>query len=662
MNILCLMKKINFKQKKYVVPAILFVYTLVLGYLVTDLFLEPASMSKFIPFIYILTTVYIVYYTVMFCWELRHPHSPHIGKKEYNLEDAFGVKTIYVSPYDEEPGDEAPEIEEPESVVPELEYEDLMPLYDTTPVVVMDDLELARRSLSDYSLGEWIYYCCIGFEFDAEFDHLLICLNINRRTYRKPLYASDIRDIVVVSDEGRFTSDVSSWWKRKDLAVKYFRDEIISEHEMVEVKQSYGLGREVPFNPMLFDIRDIVASDLWFEISECNIVRCGYDIYKVYACIKDGPILNAKISDDDLDIYLEKDLDGQYKKNIPPENFVVKYLLNHISREYPKHEGIVEEVDSYELTGEPPVFRYDDNLHLSLLMESEALTDTRVLCVKDGILRRYYLETSIYGIHRAVMLNYDVVSEILEINEKLDFTHRITPEDVACFYWGHEFKYLKNGCIPENPQILIKTLKDIVSLPEEYDVVDYPKTDYFSVLHIKKEDVRIYQEKIEDDLTDQYVYNLRIGIGSSNFWYRLTINDICNYLERDECGRFTRRVSIEQLASNHIKMYAGVVKMYKAGVPQTVIIEATGVSKHYIRKIINNLALNKPRTHLSELKAAKRQQIREDFVNGVDLTDLRFKYGLKEYKTLYKLLGSMVSGQNAVVPREFEEFVKITTP
>ena len=68
----------------------------------------------------------------------------------------------------------------------------------------------------------------------------------------------------------------------------------------------------------------------------------------------------------------------------------------HIERVYPQY---VQEVDSYELTGEPPVFRYDDNLHLSLLMESEALTDTRVLCVKDGILRRYYLETSIYGIH-----------------------------------------------------------------------------------------------------------------------------------------------------------------------------------------------------------------------------------------------------------------------
>lgn len=673
-------------------------------------------MSAFSTYIIILIIVYIVYYAVAILRELSNSHGKgytiNETEAEITPESVFGFKEVYVSDglYKDDTFDVSedyipaqdntfyeelkrqaeeyfpsiPDYQEDmdskefsaatdEPVVEEEEYSADQEFYDEElfsavfPQKLEKTTHVVRKEIvapepTRFDLERWLRYSQVGFKFDTNYRYLLICLYINRREYEKKMGAEDIRDIMDVSDEGKIISDISSWWKRQDLAVKYFRDEIISEHEMVEGIPTYGLGREVPFNPMPFDIRNIPVTNLWFEISDCHVIRTGFGTYGILASIKDGPILTAKISDDDLDIYLEKDLEGHYRKNIPPESLMVKYLLSHISRDYPKHEGIVEEVDGYELTGEPPVFMYDENFCLSDEKKSEALLETRILCVKDGGWRRYYLETSIYGIHRAVMLKSEEVSKILEINERLEFTRNITPEDVAGFYWGHEFKYLKNGCVPEPPRLLIDILKDGVALPEEYDVVDYPKTDYFSVLQIKKKYVRIYQEKNEDELPGHYVYNLVIRIGSSGFWYRLTINDICNYLERDECGRFTRRVSIEQLASGHIKMYAGMVKMYKAGVPQTVIIKATGVSKHYIRKIISNLALKKPRTHLSELKAAKRQQIREDFANGVDLTDLRFKYGLKEYKTLYKLLGSMVSGQNAVVPSEFKEFVKITTP
>lgn len=316
-------------------------------------------MAAFTTYVIILIVVYIVYYAVAILRELRNSHGKGYAINETEveiiLESVFGFKEVYVSDgldkddtfdvsedyttaqdntlYEElkrqaeEYYPSIPDYQEnmdskefsaatDQSIVEEEEYSADQEFYDEelfsavfpqklekTTHVVRKEFVVPEPTRSD--LERWLRYSQVGFKFDTNYRYLLICLYINRREYEKKMGAEDVREITTVSDEGKIISDISAWWKRQDLAVKYFREEIISEHEMVEAIPTYGLGREVPFNPMLFDIRNIPATNLWFEISDCHVIRTGFGTYGILASIKDGPILTAKISDDDMDIYLE---------------------------------------------------------------------------------------------------------------------------------------------------------------------------------------------------------------------------------------------------------------------------------------------------------------------------------------------------------------------
>ena len=516
-----------------------------------------------------------------------------------------------------------------------------------------------ETSPTDYELEDWIYYARVDFELDASFIHLQICLHINRRTYKKDLEAKDARECMTFSDYGIIASYISSWWYRSQLAVKYFRDEIIAEHEIVRERGEYCGYIDAP-NVWNVEVRDINVSDLWFDVKDCCVRRTGYDEYRICAIVDDEP-LQAKLSDEDVNLYLKKDKDGNYTREVIPQQLMVKYFFHHITKRNPKNDDFVRVVDSY--TPYPgPVFRMDDKFYMT--DEAKAVIfggSTKIICVNSDKNRTYYLEACIYGIKRSVELDRRVVLELLELNEKLEFTHKKSPDDIAGYYFGHELDYLQNGHIPDRIEERVHVKHSYYKpesklFPEYFDYEDYPDTDYFSILKIDPSKVEVLwnNHRTRNDIQE---FTLKIVIGGWHFEFNITYNDIYNYLERDANGKYTRRVSVEQLSSKYIKKYAGMVKMYEAGVPIAIIARVLDFQLSEVKKIIDSLGVVKADCHTDNLDDATRRNIIEEYSEKAELTELKEKYGFTEYATIYRILGNRAMGKNTVYPGEFAEFV-----
>ena len=439
-------------------------------------------MSVFSTYVFILIIILLVYYAIVILWEIKRPRtSDDKTRDDIAGDDAnvFGYTKMYVienpsldgtfcvsedenyyfaTDYDEsleETGDSPEEIclddedlLEEESEESKAAYESLkaiqeqmkavQPSYeedyqgDEFAVMMAQPMESSQKiirhimmpteetSPTDYELEDWIYYARVDFELDASFIHLQICLHINRRTYKKDLEAKDARECMTFSDYGIIASYISSWWYRSQLAVKYFRDEIIAEHEIVRERGEYCGYIDAP-NVWNVEVRDINVSDLWFDVKDCCVRRTGYDEYRICAIVDDEP-LQAKLSDEDVNLYLKKDKDGNYTREVIPQQLMVKYFFHHITKRNPKNDDFVRVVDSY--TPYPgPVFRMDDKFYMT--DEAKAVIfggSTKIICVNSDKNRTYYLEACIYGIKRSVELDRRVVLDLLELSAEWSYT------------------------------------------------------------------------------------------------------------------------------------------------------------------------------------------------------------------------------------------------
>ena len=524
---------------------------------------------------------------------------------------------------------------------------------------------------SDIDYDNWLQYSFIDFAFDKEFFHFQIRLHINDYMYTANMDGQDIRDCMAVYEDGGLSSDIYLWQKRKNLAVKYFRDVILKENNMVDSRLSYGYGSLengylVRTPPLEIDPREIRVPELWFVIIECRVRRAGETDYRIYAHIREsderrGSHYNAMITNEDARLYLERDEEGEYLKIISPEQLMVKYLLRDIEKSYPKRGNLIKVEEEYVPTGVEPVFGVAYGLKLTEDIMNEAFTgETQIFYDRKKF--KYYIDTWIYGFHRSAQIEYRFAESVIEHDENYEFTHNVTPEDVAVYYFGHEFSYMKNGCIPESDTELVKPVNTVWSHYAEvlrepyiplmnYVSIDYPETDYLSILKIKTDQIVIQRDRSNS-------YSVRFTIGNWYYEFDLSPNDVCTYLERDRYGKFTRRVSKEHIASKYAKKFVGIVKMFEAGVPKSVIKREIDMTEWNINKVLEPLKVKKPRTHLSLLSDKDKADIKEKFKFGTGLTVLKESYGLPEYATLYKILGNSAVGCNSVYPDEFEKYFR----
>ena len=133
---------------------------------------------------------------------------------------------------------------------------------------------------------------------------------------------------------------------------------------------------------------------------------------------------------------------------------------------------------------------------------------------------------------------------------------------------------------------------------------------------------------------------------------------IQNYIERDAYGKFTRRATLENLTAKYAERYAVMVRMYEEKKKKTVIVKTFGEADYSVNKLINSLDIKKPKTHISEIPQKKRQLIRDEFAKGLSLTELKTKYKVRDYGSLYKILGNAAVGSNYKIPDEYQKYKK----
>ena len=520
-------------------------------------------------------------------------------------------------------------------------------------IVPYDPLELSSdENYYDYQLDDWLQYARVDFSFSEGYHNLLIHLNINKHIYTKMLRSEDVRKCFNLEDNGGLTSNIDTWGMRKSMAIRYFRKEIIYEHKMVEASWSYCYGNNAIIPPLDVDVRTVVVPELWFNLLTCIVLRTGYDQYRIDVTIQDGPVLSAIISDEDIDIYLQRNEDGWYLKNVSPEQLMVKYLMRDIASIRPKYGSDIESVKDY-VFGHEPVFLYDIMLIMPDEVKREAFTGaTKIIFDENNHQDPYILDTHIYGFHCSVRMSTGyVLSAVLHLNEKFETVPKLNLEDLAVRYFGHEFCYLKNGSEPEPVNKIIPGFGCLPkALPRDFQVLDYPDPDIIKVLRINSRwtDLR----RCDDS------YFLSFGIGGWSYKHYLSFDDICNYLERDAYGKFTRRVTLENLTAKYAERYAAMVRMYKEGIPKTLITKTFGVSDHYLTKLVKSLHINKMKTNISGTPLQKKLLIRDDFAKGLSLTELKAKYKVRNYGILYKIIGNATVDDNCKIPDEYKKFRK----
>lgn len=521
-------------------------------------------------------------------------------------------------------------------------------------IVPYDPLELSPyEKYSDYQLDDWLKYARIDFSFSEDFRNLLIHLHINKYTYTKVLCSKDVWKCFRPEENGGLLPDIEAWWKRKEMAISCFRKEIIYEHKMVESTWSYYYGGEARFHPLEVDINNVIVPELWFDLQKCIVIRTGYDEYRIHAFIQNGPILNAIMSSEDVDSYLHRDEKGWLLKKISPEQLMVKYLMLDIASVKPKYGSGIESVRDYTF-GHEPIFSYDDQLVMSENLKREVFSGSVKIIFNESCRQDpYILDALIYDIHCSVKLNEKLVcNEILQINEKFETVPKLDLEDLAVRFWGHEFDYLKKGSTPDSVDEIISEHNDSKpkALPREFQVLEYPDPCIIKDLHIDSKWTGIY--RFNDS------YSLSICIGGWSYRHYLSLDDVCNYLERDAYGIFTHRVSIECLTAKYAERYAVMVRMYKDGIPKTLIAKTFEVHDYSVTKLIKSFDIRKPRTHVSEIPQKKRQLIRDEFAKGLSLTELKEKYKVRDYGSLYKILGNAAVGSNYKIPDEYQMYKK----
>ena len=505
----------------------------------------------------------------------------------------------------------------------------------------------------DYQLDDWLHYSRVDFSFSEDYCNILIHLHINKHTYTKVLRPADVKKIFISDRDEKFILNLDTWWRRKEIAMSCFKEEIIYEHKMVDSGVSCNYGRDAHFEPRDIDIRYVAVPELWFDLTKCVVLRTGYNQYRIQAFIRNNPALSAVISDKDVDIYLQRNEDGWYIRKVSPEQLMVKYLMYDIASDMPKHGSGIEAVKDYTF-GHEPIFLYDEQLVMSDEEKREAFTGTTKI-VFDETRRQdpYILDTYIYGFHCSMKMRMDFVfNEILRLNEKFETVPKMDLEDLAVRFWGHEFYYLKNGSEPEPVSNLVEGYGDSKpkALPRDFQVLEYPDPSIIKVLRIYSRDKNL--RRFGDS------YSLSFCIGGWYYRHNPSLVDICNYLERDAYGKFTRRVSLESLTAKYAERYAVMVRMYEEGIPKTVIAKTFGEADYSVNKLINSLDIKKPKTHVSEIPQKKRQLIRDEFAKGLSLTELKTKYKVRDYGSLYKILGNAAVGSNYKIPDEYQKYKK----
>ena len=401
------------------------------------------------------------------------------------------------------------------------------------------------------------------------------------------------------------------------------------------------------------------------RLQDVKVYQTGWnkELYYARATIM-GDSYYAELTNEHIKKYLERDENGLFTRKITPM-MLAKTYFKKVLKEY----ETIEQGDIIKIGSKVQWNKGFEAIFEKTDMESLHVSEEQRSLVKESNPRiiqymgERYIDATVNGIHK---------TEKLDENDKAIYELRptdegyINPIDMFLIYFVHELPFLQKGIEMERESDLIHCAA--ISHKENSNIMltEENRTDYSLITlpeGYKLENPTIYKtsnNKYSIDAT------LKGGIykKATNLWMRregkhissyLTENEIANLLERDENGKFTRRVSAKDIATERalpiIEEMEDVYNMHCAGIPAKIIEEVMCWTEGELKSFLKDFSFQRNKyISTAFLRKKDKDKIRNDYEDGYSLSTLRKKYKFKDYSILYAVLKDKINSQNPVLP------------
>lgn len=488
-------------------------------------------------------------------------------------------------------------------------------------------------------------------------DSVFISVRINGNLYSEPLAQKDIKELYAVDNNGRLIRNRMEMLKK--LCMIYFGDSLEEEEMMVQSMDDRFDEVSCPIDRDR-DLVSIVIPEWEVDIKSFAVKVKG-GLYYITAMIGNKGI-SAQLTTYDLDLYLEKDGNGHYTRRFTPEVLAAKYLIGEIRKRYPmpslieiQNEDYKDEAPIYKELGSNALFKPDWYISKNDIGNMQ-IEHTRIIIVntnghyRDPKKKIIYLDTVLYGEHRTTIIEEAALERLLETDENGNYTRNVTPEMLVLVYFGHEKTFRDKGVTPESVSSMITNYKDYFQnqpyLPCQIQRLGYIDGSLPFYVDMKKCKVTIVKSKYWRLVDDEYGLDrpqILVYLKGSKTKLSKTLDniDLQNYLERDSNGCFTRRVTPQMLAYKYFFKEIVAMKMYDDGIPQRIIMNYTGCDfdTKYKYEVSKYGILTKPDVYINDIGDQQKNDIKEDYANGMSFEGIKEKYLFQDYSKIYKILG-----------------------
>lgn len=385
------------------------------------------------------------------------------------------------------------------------------------------------------------------------------------------------------------------------------------------------------------------------------------DIYYIQATIgQDRTCYYSKINDTDIQMFLQRDETGRFIRDITPEMLVEKYLGVPIMMSSIKEIGkcIKEYGDWARIpAGNRPVFMPDMDTTVNGIYTDKPLVNKVCILLKKELT---YLYAEIGGISRLALLDKDIIKMLLT-SDRSCFSGRMSLARAVVVIFGHELPFIaKNMEIDEESSLVQHhypfnndtrqvIIKDNCEKIDEKDI-KMPKGYKIATGIINK-----YRWMVSKEYDTYYInYHITGGI------YRrfeeikkpLTEQQLYNFFERDENGKYTRRITPEHLAimaaTEKILKEKIMMDMYYDGYPFDIIEEKIGWNKENIETFLKKYKLQRRRhLYITDIPEKTRKAIREGYAKGLSIPQLAKKYDIKSEAKIYLMIKTILKKERS---------------
>ena len=359
-----------------------------------------------------------------------------------------------------------------------------------------------------------------------------------------------------------------------------------------------------------------------------------------------------------IEFYLKRDKSGYFTRLISKEMLVSACFKQQLV----DHAVIKNNLITYLgnkvefIKGDSPVFAPDMDFAFTEEGKSMEVPQEANIISQNGV---YYLNTYIGDKKMTVMLEQNFPDEYFKVDEDGKQPNYAASDDfleyLIKYYFGHDILWIKAGKADVRQKERVGLLNDY---PQPYHLISMmpeSKRDYSQYILPKGytiKDICLTYNSSKLEYTVKGVIRGEITKKSNNGWKKrngmlfhsvVSDEDMANFLERDELGDFSCRVTKEQLACKYgmiyISQFNGVMAMQKAGIPATIMERATGLTKTVLEKYLSEYGYHRNGwAKISFIDEKKRNEIIRQYNKGCSLSVLKKKCKFEDYSLLYSIL------------------------